>query len=278
MQIQKIFNLSAWCIPLLLYSYDANAWGLYTHLHFAQNILLGSPLLDRRFRDAIRRFPELVTAGAYLPDLAVISKQFKGTHQWAKAELLLVSASTDEETAIAVGYASHLFVDVIAHNHFVPAHEALWGHDSILTHIASEWAMDAHISHTLDTKPGRLLIRHANILSRFIEPCFNQSRKTIKKKLIHLAYADYLLRAARLPSIIYRAIHFINRNKCQHFDYYIRTTNGALREFHKAIQGHWPSWHPEMKPSESIKMAEWRALCLQDLNRKLTTPIHYYKM
>ncbi|MEO7343402.1 MAG: zinc dependent phospholipase C family protein, partial [Methylotenera sp.] len=90
-------------------------------------------------------------AGACLPDLAIVSHRYRHTHLWENAHQLLLNAQSDEETAIAIGYASHLYVDVIAHNHFVPAHEAMWsGHkifrikgleNSMLTHIASEWGM-----------------------------------------------------------------------------------------------------------------------------------------
>ncbi len=43
------------------------------------------------------------------------------------------NAISVEEIAIVVGYNSHLFVGVIAHNHFVPAHEAKWAHISLLS-------------------------------------------------------------------------------------------------------------------------------------------------
>lgn len=78
------------------------------------------PLLDPRLQKAIKRFPELVMAGACLPDLAVVCQRFRHTHQWENAHHLLLNAKNDAEIAIAVGYASHLYVDVIAHHHFDP--------------------------------------------------------------------------------------------------------------------------------------------------------------
>lgn len=268
-----------WCLPLSLYSLDANAWGLYTHVYFAQSIFLASPLLDKRFREAIKRFPDLVATGACIPDLAVISKAFKTTHQWQKAESLISHAQTLEETALAVGYASHLYVDVIAHNHFVPAHEALWEHDSIFTHIAAEWAMDVHIQKSLNKTPGQLLSKHATLVSQFISPCFAQPQPLVKKKLIKLAYADRLLRGVQLPNIIHKCIHLGNKRKHKHFDYYIGQTEQALKEFHKVLNGHRPNWLPELAGSDDMhRVTMWRKHCLETLHIDHLEPIRYYSI
>ncbi len=279
MNIQKWLNTLWWCLPLSIYSVDANAWGLYTHVYFAQSLFLASPLLDKRFRDAIKRFPELVLAGACLPDLAVISKQFHTAHQWQKAEYLIHHATTDEETAIAIGYASHLYVDVIAHNHFVPAHEALWQHETIFTHIAAEWAMDVHIQQLLQQTPGQLLAKHATFISYFIAPCFEQPQRFIRKKLHTLAYLDRLLRGVRLPNIIHRCIHFNNHKKHKHFDYYITQTEEALKDFHKILNGHLPNWQPERSVIDDIsRVMMWREHCLATLHMGHAEPIRYYNI
>lgn len=277
MQRHKIRNSIWWCLPLSLYSLDANAWGLYTHVFFAQSLLLASPLLDKHFRIAIKRFPELVMAGACLPDLAIVSKKFKSAHQWHKAEFLINSASTDEETAIAIGYASHLYVDVIAHNHFVPAHEALWEHESILTHIASEWAMDVHIQKHLLKTPGQLLSKYAHIMSHFIAPCFEHSQQSVRIKLIKLAYADRLLRSIKLPLVIHQCIQFNNREKRKHFDYYIGKTQHALHDFYKVLNGHHPDWQPELHAHHDVtRIMMWRQHCLETLHIDHAEPIRYY--
>jgi len=150
MKIRPHLHKLFWLLPFASYSIEANAWGLVTHLYFAQSLLWAMPLLDPRLQRAIKRFPELVMAGACLPDLAIVSPAFRHTHHWENAHHLLLSADSDEETAIAIGYASHLYVDVIAHNHFVPAHEAMWLENTMLTHIAVEWAMDAHLAQHME--------------------------------------------------------------------------------------------------------------------------------
>ncbi|MFM9835246.1 MAG: zinc dependent phospholipase C family protein [Methylophilaceae bacterium] len=273
---KKYLKSIFWILPLCLYSVDANAWGLFTHVYFAQSLLGALPLLDNRFRNAIKNFPELVMAGACLPDLAVISKKFKTTHQWQKAEYLISVADTEEEMAIAIGYASHLYVDVIAHNHFVPAHEAMWLNDSIFTHIGSEWAMDGHIAHKISHTPSQLLLKHTDVIMHFIAPCFGHHHTVVKRSLKRLAYADGLLRMVCLPKIINRWVQSMRNNKYQHFDYYIAKTEHALQEFHKVLSGHRPSWEPELDSRDVGHMLTWRVRCLEELIDDHAMPIHYY--
>jgi len=276
MRLRKCLKIIYWALPLSLYSMDANAWGLFTHVYFAQSLLVAAPLLDDRFRSIIKKFPELVMAGSCLPDLAVISNKFSTTHQWQKAEYLLNAARTEAEIAIAIGYASHLYVDVIAHNHFVPAHEAMWLNESIFTHIGSEWAMDGHIAPKISHTPSQLLSLHAEHISHFIAPCFNQHHTFVKNKLKKLAYADSLLRLAHLPNMINRWVQFMRRDKYKHFDYYIAKTEYALYEFHKVLSGHRPSWEPELGSIDAERMVIWRERCLEELISYHAMPISYY--
>lgn len=55
----------AWtlALPLLAFVGDALAWGLQTHLFFAQHVLLLAPLADPAFRRAALRFPRRELAG-----------------------------------------------------------------------------------------------------------------------------------------------------------------------------------------------------------------------
>ncbi len=259
-----------------MYSVDANAWGLFTHLYFAQSLIMSMPLLDPRLRSAIKKFPELVMAGACLPDLAVISKKFNTTHQWQKAEYMLELAKTDQEIAIAIGYASHLYVDVIAHNHFVPAHEALWNNKSIVAHIASEWALDGHIAIHITHTPGQLLNRHLNIISPLVANCFACPEPQTRTILRQLAFADSLLRFIKLPQIINQIIRVTDSNVNKTFGYYITKTKVALVDFNKALQGHHPSWEPELRHLSLDELGNWRTSCLKDLTEDLAVPIHYY--
>ncbi|MES2499653.1 MAG: zinc dependent phospholipase C family protein [Pseudomonadota bacterium] len=276
-----------WCFPLGIFSIDANAWGLYTHIYFAQWLLIASPLLDPKIQRAIKKFPTLVLAGACLPDLAIISKHFHTTHQWQKAEWMIENASSEQEIAIAIGYSSHLFVDVLAHNHFVPAFEAKWKkipwlNHCLITHIASEWAMDAHIAKHIKYTPHQLIRMHINELSAFVAPCFFDSsllkyfHTQTSIHLKRLAWADFVLRKSHLSFAVLGLIHIKDRKFVKSLEYYLVKTKSALSYFDQSVQGNRPSWEPELKHLDADEMIVWREKCLTDLTRRLATPIHFY--
>lgn len=275
-KLPRFLKYYYWWLPFCLYSVDANAWGLVTHLYFAQSLLWAMPLLDPRLQNAIKRFPSLVMAGACLPDLAVVSHRFRHTHLWENAHQLLVSAKTDEEIAIAVGYASHLYIDVIAHNHFVPAHEAMWLENSMLTHIASEWAMDAHLSPLMNTTPQQLLTQHRTVIAQFITPQFHCSLKSTNQALERLAFWDSVLRRVKLPHLIYGLAKFLDRQLFKHFVYYIAKTQVAIADIGTVLNGHKPRLEPELKNLNQEEMSEWRQQCRSHLSLQHPLPLEYF--
>ncbi|HEY0563406.1 MAG TPA: zinc dependent phospholipase C family protein [Methylophilus sp.] len=267
----------AWGLPLLVFAADANAWGLYTHLYFAQYILLASPMLDPRLQAAMKKFPQLVMAGACLPDLALISKHFKTTHQWQQAADMLNSAASDEELAIAVGYTSHLFVDIVAHNHFVPAFEAKWSNDSLITHVVAEWAMDAHITQHIQARPFTLLRQHADALTPFISKCFQVKIPQARKALQRLAWADKALRFSRLSSLLLNLVKRKDDELLLKLNYYLLQTYEALTHFELVLQGRIPSMYAELTHMSATEMAAWREKCLSDVRLRLTTAVHVFQ-
>jgi len=265
-----------WWLPCCIYSTDSYAWGLMTHLYFAQSLLWAMPLLDPRLQNAIRRFPELVMAGACLPDLAIISHRFRHTHLWENAHHLLQVAQSDEETAIAIGYASHLYIDVIAHHHFVPAHEAMWSKNTMLTHIASEWAMDAYLAPLMNTAPHRLLSQHQAIISKFISPHFRCSENVTNIALQRLARGDGILRLIKLPHIIYGLVRLLDKRIGKHFIYYVAKTQVAVGDIGEVLDGKKPVLEPELKNISVEQLDIWRTECLSHLKLMHPKPIQYF--
>ena len=276
MKTGKILTPLLWLTPLASYSADASAWGLVTHVYFAHSLLWAMPLLDPHLQRAIRRFPQLVMAGACLPDLAVVSRRFSHSHYWENAYQMLANARDDEETAIAIGYASHLYIDVIAHNHFVPAHEAMWLENSMITHISAEWAMDAYLAPLLEHSPTQLLLSQQNHLARFIAPYFNCSTADATLTIVKLARADRLLRASRLPGMLYYGMKIIDKRLFRNFTFYIARTQTALSHIGTLLQGERPQWEPELLHIPREQMQRWRKRCLNGLKRRLHTPIDYF--
>lgn len=269
----KVRPFGLLCLPALaLHSSDACAWGLLTHVYFAQWLLWTLPFADPHLRRAIQRFPELVMVGACLPDLALVSPAFRDTHQWDRIRKLLNSARNDEETAIAIGYASHLLADVVAHNHFVPAHEAMWFDKTLFTHVTSEWAMDAHIACLTPIEPHELLTRHHTQLSSLAARAFRCTSKRADDALIRLANADRLLRMARVPHLLYGCFRTLDRRVFQHFVYYISQTQVMLDRIDLVLQGHCPAW--EADPwHEGEKVQTLRNVTLGQLFSRAPTPL-----
>ncbi len=265
-----------WILPIILYTGDANAWGLVTHLYFAHSLLWAMPALDPRLRKAVENFPDLVMAGACLPDLAIISKHFRTTHDWQHAHNLLNNAQNEEELAIAIGYASHLYVDVIAHNHFVPAHEEMWTESGMIAHIASEWAMDAHLEPLLHTSPSKLINQYLAILTRFVSKEFSCTIEQSRKTLVNLSFWDRVLRTAKIPHLIYISIRIADRRVFKHFVYYISKTQTAISDIGIVLSGERPAWKAELLHLNETQLSAWRLACLGDLALLHPAPISYF--
>ncbi len=265
-----------WWLPCCLYSVDANAWGLMTHLYFAQSLLWAMPLLDPRLQKAIKDFPELVMAGACLPDLALVSHRFSHTHLWENAQQLMLTAQSDEELAMAIGYVSHLYIDVIAHHHFVPAHEAMWHKNEVLTHIVSEWAMDAHLAPIMNTSPRMLLNKHRDVIVRFITIQFSCPEQEAHLAINRLAFWDGVLRFVKLPTLIYGFVRLVDKRVHKHFVYYVANTQIAIRDIGAALNGQKPLLAPELKNLSVEQLDIWREQCLRHLYILKPIPVKYF--
>jgi hypothetical protein len=274
--MQKQLVRFAWLTPLALHSLDAHAWGLLTHVYFAQWLVWTLPLLDPNLRRAVQRFPELVMAGACLPDLALVSPTFRHTHQWEQCQHLLNSAHSDEDRAIAIGYASHLYVDVVAHNHFVPAHEAKWLETSMLTHVCAEWAADAHLMPLIDFTPHQLLRRHRATLTTFLACGFRCQPWRAARALWKLEQADRLLRLVKLPQALYRTALLLDKRVFEHFVYYVSHTQSLLSHIERLLSGLQPLWEADPQIRDRTWLTRLRQQCLAHLETRHPQPIHPY--
>ncbi len=241
-----------WSIPATLFAADALAWGLYTHVYFAQLLVWAIPLLDPALRRAVRRFPQRLVAGACLPDLALVGKTagtraFDGSHRWSSAQQLLNNAHDDESRACAVGAISHLWVDIIAHNHFVPAHEQLWWNVPILTHAAAEWAMDRHIAQHL-FRPPAVLLHADDWLVNYVAQNFDCTPVASRRAIRQLAGAEALLRHSRLPNMLHGVGRLLDTRQSARFDYYIREVTARLPQMNRVLAGESPAWMPDCPP------------------------------
>jgi hypothetical protein len=259
--MRNALDLWRWWLPLLLWSADANAWGLYTHVYFAQLLLWAIPLTDARFRKAVISYPRLVLAGACLPDLSLVGRHhgtrgLDETHSWEYAHRQLDKAGNDAECALALGYTSHLLADVIAHNHFVPAHERMWLDAPMLTHAAAEWAMDRHVQQHLFVTPAELLDQHRHELAEYVARHFGCEARSVWSGLRTLANAEALLRNSRLHEVCYRGARLMDERLRQRFNHYLRETSGRMAQINRIVSGEAPQWlaepHSEQMTRERI--------------------------
>lgn len=232
-------------LPWLLQSTSAHAWGLYTHVFFAQWLVWGVPLLDGELRRAVARYPRLVLAGACLPDLALVGRlvgteAFDRNHCWENARLLLASAENDAERALAVGFYSHLFADVVAHHHFVPAHERMWVDWPMVAHAVSEWAMDAHVSRQVMLPPATLLRGAQAEIVPWLSRHYHLSAQQVAGAMRWLANADALLRGSRLSQGLYVGLLHTDGRAPQRFNYYLRETHARFADINRVLAGDLP--------------------------------------
>lgn len=255
-----------------LFAPDALAWGLQTHVFLAQWALAVVPLADPQIRSAALRLPRLVLAGACLPDLAVAGRllgmpAFRAAHRWSTLRRLAATC-WDEERAIAVGYASHLLADVVAHNRFVPEHERQLLDLPHVTHALCEWAMDEHALPALAHQPASLLAGDLATLAQAAARTF-QCRESLAGHAIRfLARAEESLRASGLPRLCRRALQCLQGDRTTHFSAYLNEAAGMLRHLESVLQGAEPRWQPE---PDQAKRKDARAIALPSAAPAMTS-------
>ena len=236
-------------LSLLLFAGDALAWGLQTHVFLGQYALLAAPLADPDFRRAVCRMPLLVLAGACLPDLSLVGRllgtaAFRRTHQWASLRRL-AAATCDEERALAVGYASHLLADTIAHNDFVPEHEQRIAELPYVTHALCEWAMDHHVKELAWARPGELLVAERQPAAVAVARAFRCEEATAGRAIDLLARADRVLRASPLPRWSRGLARSFDRELPARFESYLDRTAARLAQLDALLEGAEPRHQAE---------------------------------
>lgn len=233
----------------MLFAPDALAWGLQTHVFLAQWLLAAAPFADPQIRAAAQRLPRVVLAGACLPDLALAGRAlglgaFRRAHQWSTLRRL-AAACWDEERAIAVGYASHLLADVVAHNRFVPEHERRILDLPHVTHALCEWAMDEHLKPALEAQPADLLIEELPLLTQAAARAFRCPERVARRGITFLARAECALRVSRLPLLCGRTMRVLQGDTRPHLDAYVREACSLVGQVQAVLQGAEPRLQPE---------------------------------
>jgi hypothetical protein len=215
------------------------------------------PFADPQLRAAALRLPRLVLAGACLPDLALIGRflrlrEFRHTHQWSTLGRLAAACRSDEERAIAIGYASHLLADTVAHNRFVPEHERRIVDLPHVTHAICEWAMDQHLKAGVREPAASLLLSERRTLVSVAAWTFECREALVHRAIGTLARAEQLLRSSPLPRLCRRAVDLFDLEVVARFDAYMGDASAMVRRIDAVLHGAEPRWHPEPAPGEAL--------------------------
>lgn len=249
--------------PLLLFAGDAFAWGLQTHLFFAQQLLFAAPLLDADFRRALLRLPRLVLAGACLPDLSLAGRAlgtpaFQRSHHWTT--LRRFSAATcDEERAIAAGYASHLLADVVAHNQFVPEHESRIAKIDYVTHALSEWAMDEYLGAAVFARAGDVMDIERDVLAGVVARRMRCAEPLARRAVLLLARGDRVFRRSPIPRLCRAVVDRADHLMAARFEAYVRATSAQLGQIGAVLDGATPTGEAEPAAPAEFPAGFWRA-------------------
>jgi len=115
-------------LVLLVYLFSpgvVHAWGPGAHLEYALHALSQLALLAPPIRALLKNHPNDFLYGTIAADI-ILGKKFAGElyhcHHWEVAFPLVEGAEDDRQRAFIYGYLTHLSVDTVAHNYFVPFH------------------------------------------------------------------------------------------------------------------------------------------------------------
>jgi hypothetical protein len=234
-------------VALALFARDAFAWGLETHVFFAQWLLANLSFANAELGAAAARLPQLVLAGACLPDLALAGRllgtaAFRRAHEWSMLRRMAAAPPEDADRALAIGYASHLIADVVAHNEFVPEHEARIARVRHVTHAIAEFAMDEHVKASLELSPSDALNAARPAVLEFVTRAFRCDAALVERAAGFLSRADRNLRASRLPRVCRRTVAFFYRDPAYRFDGYVSRVKTRLQQLEAALAGEFVDW------------------------------------
>jgi hypothetical protein len=110
-------------VGFFLWPSDAHAWGPLAHLHFSQGALADLSSCSPALRFILTRFASEFLYGSLAADIIVgknLARYEVHCHNWNVGFGVLDKAKGDAQKAFSLGFLSHLAVDTIAHNYYVP--------------------------------------------------------------------------------------------------------------------------------------------------------------
>jgi hypothetical protein len=120
----SVFSTAAvFAVVCFLWPHDAYAWGPLAHLNFSQGALSDLSMVSPALRMILSNFASEFLYGSLAADIIVgknLARYEVHCHNWKIGFAVLDRAKTDAQKAFSLGFLSHLSVDTIAHNYYVP--------------------------------------------------------------------------------------------------------------------------------------------------------------
>ena len=147
-------------LAFLLFSPSAFAWGPGAHLEYALHALANLSLVAPAIAALLKKYPHDFLYGNLAADITV-GKKYAGDlhhcHHWDVALPLLDRAKNERQQAFIYGYLTHLAVDTVSHNYFVPYHVIKSFEAYTLRHTYWEMRFDLKMSPTSWDKLSELI-------------------------------------------------------------------------------------------------------------------------
>lgn len=144
-----VFFFAALLIGFFGHLSDACAWGPITHVDYAYTALQDLSAYTGVVKELLSRFPYDFLYGSLAADIT-LGKDYvdyvHNCHNWRVGFLIFNEArekGTERQQSAALGYLSHLAVDIISHNYFVPYKTIRSYPTRTLGHVYWEMRFDA---------------------------------------------------------------------------------------------------------------------------------------
>ncbi len=148
-ELKYMFYLILTFLGAYFWPQDVYAWGPGAHMDYALYALSHLASLAPVVQGLLSQYRQDYLYGNIAADI-ILGKKFAGElyhcHNWEVALPILDKAKTDAQRAFMYGYLSHLSVDIISHNFFVPFKMIRSWETLTLRHTYWEMRYDTHMN------------------------------------------------------------------------------------------------------------------------------------
>ncbi len=183
-------------VAVFLEPASAWAWGPGVHLAIGNQLLTSPQILGPSLAGLLTANPQAFLYGALSADIFVgkgCQAKPGHSHNWETGISLLRDAASPDLRAYALGYASHLAADVIAHNFYVPNMLGITPGSGKLSHVLVEMQADRRVYWSRRQAKGLFRVPDAKEQDKFLVQTTQRNlwsfllKKQLYKGSVHVA-------------------------------------------------------------------------------------------